>query len=98
MSDYTYVFRGLMNLGVGARTWGNIYAQLYTLANVATGSPILLTDLVDMGSDWFLWSTTFPRGTQGVLKFYRSSSPSAILALTLVNDETYQAAGRLAPD
>lgn len=98
MSDYTYIFYGLINFGSGSGAWGDIYAQLYTLGNVASGSPIHVTDLVDFGSNWYLWTTTFQRGTKGVLKFYRSGSPSVILSESLVNDETYQAASRLAPD
>lgn len=98
MADYTYIFYGLINFGSGSGSWGDIYAQLYTLSNVASGDPIAVSGLVDFGSNWYLWTTSFTRGTKGVLKFYRSGSPSTILAETLVNDETYQAASRLAPD
>lgn len=98
MADYTYRFYGLIDFGTGASGWDDLYAQLYTLANVASGEPILVSNVVDFGGNWFLWSTLFPRGTQGVLKFYRQSDPTTILTEALVNDETYQAASRLAPD
>ena len=94
----TYVSHILLPLGSGADSWLDLTGQLYTLDNVSTGSPIAVQSLVGFGGGYFLWTHTFDRGTEGVMKFYRSSSPTNVLCVAFIANENIYTPSRFAPD
>lgn len=97
MSNSEYTSKFLINIGE-ALTDSSLYYRLYDSLGVATGVQFPVTGLVDFGDNYYLFTLIVERSHVGVIKFYKTTDLSTVVAVNLVYQENIPTPTRLAPD